>query len=364
MSKLRVVVAMSGGVDSSVAAAFLKQKGYDVVGITMKLWDRKNRCCSYQDVQDAKQVARRLGIPHYTISFDEAFRNHIVHYFVSEYMKGRTPNPCAVCNPVIKFGSLLQKADSLNAQFLATGHYAGVRHDKNTGRFMLERGREKGKDQSYFLARLSQDALSRALFPIGNFPKSIIRQRAERLGLPVASKTESQEVCFMPDGDIPGFIEHQHGQKKSVPGPVVDDTGSVLGTHKGITGYTIGQRKGLGIAVGKPIYVTRIDAESNTVTVGGDKDLYHSTFIASDPNWISIPELNKTMRIHARIRYRHRPQWATLSPIDRNTCMVRFDRAQRAITPGQLAVFYNGDIVVGSAWIDQVQADTSGRLFR
>jgi tRNA-specific 2-thiouridylase len=353
MCSRRVVVAMSGGVDSSVAAAFLKEKGYDVIGMTMKLWGKENRCCSDEDVQDAKRVAHLLGIPHYIVSFNDTFKSHIVDYFVSEYIRGKTPNPCAVCNPVIKFGKLLEKADALKAPFLATGHYAGVNQDRRTGRVFFRRGQDRGKDQSYFLARLSQKALSRALFPIGNFPKAKIRQLAQRFGLPVASKTESQEVCFIPDGNVAGFIDQQRGEKAAA-GPIVDAEGTVLGMHKGITGYTIGQRKGLGIAAGKPVYVIKIDKELNTVVVGEDWDLYQKKFIVKDPNWISLADLKEPIRARVRIRYKHRPQWAIVSPINSNTLEITFEKSQRAITPGQLAVFYNRDTVIGSAWIDTI----------
>ena len=353
MSKDRVVVAMSGGVDSSVAAAFLKEKGYDVIGITMKLGDRNNRCCSYQDVQDARSVARHLGIPHYVISLHAPFKKHVVDYFVSEYVRGRTPNPCAVCNPTIKFGALLRKALSLNARLLATGHYARVTHDQASGRYILYRGKERDKDQSYFLARLSQESLRHTLFPVGNFPKAKIRQLAERFGLFVSSKTESQEVCFIPDGDVAGFIEHQQGESFPM-GPIVDGSGRVMGTHRGIIGYTIGQRKGLGIAAGKPVYVTRIDAGSNTIVVGDWGDLYRKKFIGRDPHWISVSGLTEPLRVKTRIRYKHRPAWSELAPLEDDSVSVRFEKAQRAITPGQLAVFYDGDAVLGSAWIDEV----------
>ncbi len=353
MCRDRVVVAMSGGVDSSVAAAFLKEKGYDVIGITMKLGDRNNRCCSDQDVQDARSVSRHLGIPHHVVSFRTPFKKQVVDYFVSEYVRGRTPNPCAVCNPTIKFGELLKKALSLNARLLATGHYARVIHDRESGRYALYRGKERGKDQSYFLARLSQESLRHALFPVGNFPKAKIRQLAQRFGLLVSSKTESQEVCFIPDGDVAGFIEHQQGASFPV-GSIVDGSGRVMGKHRGVIGYTIGQRKGLGIAAGKPVYVTRIDAGSNTVVVGDWEDLYHKEFIARDPHWISTSGLTEPLRVKTKIRYKHRPAWSDLTPLDSDSVRVRFEKAQRAITPGQLAVFYDGDAVLGSAWIDEV----------
>ena len=353
MSKDRIVVAMSGGVDSSVAAAFLKEKGYDVVGLTMKLWGEENRCCSHDDVKDARLVARHLGIPHYIVSLNESFKRNVVDYFVSEYLRGRTPNPCAVCNPTIKFGDLLQKAAALGARFLATGHYAIVTYDSDRQRYVLRRGKERGKDQSYFLARLSQESLSRTLFPVGSYPKKKIRELAERFGLPIAHKTESQEVCFIPDGNVAKFIEKQEG-KEIASGPIVDKTGQTLGNHKGIIGYTIGQRKGLGIAMGRPVYVTKIDAETNTVTVGEPEELYRKKFIATDPHWISVPNLKESIKVKARIRYKHRPALAALSPLGNGKVEIRFDRPQRAITPGQLAVFYEGDVVVGSAWIDEV----------
>jgi tRNA-specific 2-thiouridylase len=353
MSEDRVVVAMSGGVDSSVAAAFLREKGYDVIGLTMKFWGKNNRCCSDDDIKDARRVAQHLGIPHYIVSLEESFRKKVVDYFVSEYTRGRTPNPCAVCNPAIKFSELLRKADELNARFLATGHYAIKTYDSNRERFILRRGKERGKDQSYFLARLSQESLSRSLFPVGSFTKEKIRKLADRFCLPVSEKTESQEVCFIPDGNVAGFIEKQGGKQLS-SGPIINSTGQILGTHRGIVGYTIGQRKGLGIAVGKPIYVTKINAETNTVFVGEPEELYRNYFIASDPHWISVKNVTEPIRAKVRIRYKHRPQWAGVTPFVNGKVAVEFDRPQRAITPGQLAVFYAKDIVVGSAWIDQV----------
>jgi len=352
MSKERVVVAMSGGVDSSVAAAFLKEKGYDVIGLTMKLWGKNNRCCSEEDIQDARHVARHLGIPHYVVSFQDSFRQKVVDYFVSEYNNGRTPNPCAVCNPAIKFGVLLDKAEELNAAHLATGHYASVSFDEKNQHFILRRAKEKGKDQSYFLARLSQEALSKAWFPVGNFPKEKIRALAERFQLPVASKTESQEVCFIPDGDVAGFIS-KYCQSTPEQGPIVDETGKVLGTHSGIIGYTIGQRKGLA-AVGKPIYVNKIRAETNTIVVGDDELLYHKKFTVTDPHWISVAGIKGSQEAHVRIRNNHKPAKAVITPLSKDNLEICFNQKQRAITPGQLAVFYQGDVVLGSAWINQI----------
>jgi len=353
MSKDRVVVAMSGGVDSSVAAAFLKEKKYDVVGLTMNLSGGNSWCCSREDVEDARRVSRHIGIPHYVLSLEKSFKKKVIDYFVAEYLRGRTPNPCVVCNRTIKFGDLLQKAKALGARFLATGHYAVVTYSPEREKYLLRQGKERGKDQSYFLARLSQEALSHALFPVGSFPKAKIRKLAENFGLPVANKTESQEVCFIPDGKVAEFIEEQTG-KQFAPGPIMDETGQALGTHRGIIGYTIGQRKGLGISVGKPVYVTKIDAETNTVFVGEPEELYHKRFTAADPNWISMPELKEPIRAKVKIRYKHKPRWATVTLLNNGKVETEFESPQRAITPGQLAVFYDGDIVVGSAWIDRV----------
>lgn len=353
MSKERLVVAMSGGVDSSVAAAFLAHKGYQVIGMTMRITDEENRCCSDQDLQDARTVADLLGIPHYTVSFKNAFKTHVIDYFIDEYVKGRTPNPCAICNPKIKFGMLYQKATKLGAKYLATGHYAAVSLNRGKNRYFLKQGKERGKDQSYFLARLSQETLSRVLFPVGNFPKIKIRNLAERFNLPIAQKHESQEVCFISGESISEFIEKTRGQ--SAPsGPIVDKTGIRLGKHQGITGYTIGQRKGLGIAMGKPVYVTQIHANTNTLVIGEEKDLYHQTLLTSDPNWILIEDLQKPMRVRVKIRYKHHASWATISPQENNHILVQFDVPQRGITPGQLAVFYDRHYVVGSAWIESI----------
>ncbi len=354
MSKDRVAVAMSGGVDSSVAAAFLKEKGYDVIGLTMRLQVDEGRCCSSQDVEDARCVAHLLSIPHYIVSLEESFQKHVIDYFIKDYLQGKTPNPCAVCNPTIKFGELFQKAQALGAHYLATGHYAKVTYDSKCQRYLLRRGKERGKDQSYFLARLSQHVLKRVLFPVGSFPKVKIRKLAERFGLPVAQKKESQEVCFVPEGDIADYIRKQTGRSIN-SGSIVDGENQILGIHSGIIGYTIGQRKGLGIALGKPVYVTKIDASTDTVFIGKEKDLYKKGFEGVDVKWSSIPKMCGTMRLKTRIRYQHRPDWAVVYPMKNRKVNVQFIKPQRAITPGQLAVFYDEDIVVGSTWIDHVQ---------
>ncbi|NQT24261.1 tRNA 2-thiouridine(34) synthase MnmA [candidate division KSB1 bacterium] len=353
MSKTRVVVGMSGGVDSTVAAAILLEKGYEVIGMTMTLSTPASRCCSDEDVTDARRMAQKLDIPHYVIPMHKPFREHVVDYFIAEYTNGHTPNPCAICNPTIKFGELLDKAREVGAELLATGHYAVVTKDENIGRYLLKRGKEHGKDQSYFLARLSQNALSRTLFPVGTFPKNKIRDLARRLDLDVSDKSESQDVCFVPDSGVAQFIEDELGHSLE-PGPIKNKDEEILGTHQGIAGYTIGQRKGLGIAVGRPIYVTRIEAESNTIFVGDEDELYHNACTVSDPNWIGVNGLNGSRDALVRIRYNHRPTPATITMESDDRIHIHFKKPQRAITPGQLAVFYDGESVLGSAWIDTI----------
>jgi tRNA-specific 2-thiouridylase len=346
----RVVVAMSGGVDSSVAAAIMKKKGYEVIGLTMQLGSSESRCCSEQDVCDARRVAKVLNIPHYVVSFKEAFEREVIEYFIEEYISGRTPNPCAVCNRKIKFGVLLQKALSLGARTLVTGHYAGIAKD-SSGRWLLMRGREKGRDQSYFLARLTQEQLARASFPVGKYRKKQIRQMAEAMNLPVAQKTDSQEICFIPETGVAAYIETKQGNR-SKSGKIISSDGTELGEHSGVYSYTIGQRKGLGISSDRPLYVIKIDALENTVTVGDDHDLYGSHLSATGLHWIAIPELKNRMQVRTRIRYRHRPALSIIEMSGPDRLSVRFSSPQRAITPGQLAVFYSDNLVIGSGWIE------------
>ena len=346
----RIVVAMSGGVDSSVAAAIMKKKGFEVIGLTMQLGSNESRCCSEQDVFDARRVAESLNIPHYVVSFKEAFQHDVIDYFIEEYLDGRTPNPCAVCNRKIKFGLLLQKALGLGARTLVTGHYAGIVKGSD-GRWLLKRGREKSRDQSYFLGRLTQEQLARACFPVGKYGKRKIRRMAEAMHLPVSQKTDSQEICFIPGTGVADYIITQRrGLSKS--GKVIGSDGKELGKHTGIYGYTIGQRKGLGISSDRPLYVTKIDAGQNTVTVGDDHELFHSHLIATDLHWIAFPELKSRIQVRTRIRYRHRPALSIIEMTGPDRLSVRFSSPQRAITPGQLAVFYRDDLVIGSGWIE------------
>jgi tRNA-specific 2-thiouridylase len=353
MSEQRVVVALSGGVDSSVAAALCIEKGYKVVGLTMQLWEKERGYGSLKDVADAKMVTRILNIPHHVVSLKEPFEQDVIDYFISEYKKGRTPNPCAVCNPKIKFGVLMEKAKKLGAELLATGHYAKIKYDNRGQRYILGRGNEHNKDQSYFLARLSQEALSQTLFPIGGCSKVKIRKLAQRFGLPVAEKKESQEVCFIPDGDVADFIERNEAQPFP-PGPIKDLEGEIVGEHQGIVRYTIGQRKGLGIATGQRRYVTRIDQSSNTIIIGDDRALYHHRFEVIDPNWVSVSDRQGSFNAKVKIRYKHKPAQARITPLSEERLEIKFNQPQRAITPGQLAVFYQKEQVIGSAWIEQV----------
>lgn len=360
-----VVVAMSGGVDSSVAAALLAEAGYAVVGITMHLWDfeevggnvyRESGCCSLSAMNDARMVCHRLGIPHYVVDLRDVFRETVIQNFIGEYARGRTPNPCVLCNAVIKWRALLRKAQSLGAPWMATGHYARVRWDEARARSVLLRGVDKGKDQAYTLWRLNQDALARTLFPLGNAVKAWVRAKARALCLKTAGKRESQEICFVPDNDYARFLREsgvEEGLSHTLePGPIEDARGRIVGYHRGVAFYTIGQRKGLGIAIGLPVYVTRIDPERNTLRVGGWDDLLGSELMARDVHWIAVEEPIEPIRAEVQIRYRHVPAPALVSPEDHGTVRVCFDLPQRAIAPGQSVVFYQGDTVLGGGVIE------------
>jgi len=355
MSDDKIAVAMSGGVDSSVAAAILRNKGYDVTGFTVKFYTEDESFCfpSSEDLRSAEKICEILQIPHILLDLEEAFRKKVIDYFVSDYLSGRTPNPCAICNKHIKFGILLDEAVRMGCSYLATGHYAIICRDKKHNTVQLCRGKEHGKDQSYFLARISQRKLRKALFPVGTYTKSKIRKLAERLDLPVSSKKESQEVCFINNEKISEFIERYKNIKLD-KGAIRNRAGEHIGTHNGIAGYTIGQRKGIGVAVGKPVFVDKIDKKSNEIFVGEGKDLYKDKFTGTDfMSFLDkIPE--NSLNVDTRIRYAHRPASSEIIFKDNDTVEVHFKKPQRAITPGQLAVFYIKDEVVGSAWIKNV----------
>lgn len=357
MSK-KAMVAMSGGVDSSVAASILLDQGFEVCGVTLKLFsnsdiditDSSRTCCSLEDVEDARRVAYKLGFEHYVFNFGTHFQNTVMERFVSEYLDGRTPNPCIDCNRFIKFGKLIDRADLMGQDYIATGHYARIKYNTETGRYELLKAKDRSKDQTYVLYSLTQSELSRTLLPLGDMLKSEVREYAQHHGLVNAEKPDSQDICFVSDGDYARFIEFTTG-KKSEPGDFVDTEGNVLGRHKGIIHYTIGQRRGIGISFNGRKYVVDKDAKTNTVVLGDETDLYKNGFIADNVNWISIEQLNEPMAVAVKTRYSQIEAPATIYSGKNGIVSVVFDEPQRAVTPGQAAVFYDGDKVVGGGTI-------------
>ncbi len=351
-----VVVGMSGGVDSSVAAALLTSKGYSACGITMKLWEgselfSEKSCCSPELAKSALSVCRMIGIPHYIIDVRDEFQKSVIEYFTGSYLSGATPNPCVVCNRFIKWGKLIEIADKLGMDYVATGHYARVQKDAAGERFLLLKGVDEYKDQSYFLWMLSQKQLSRTMFPVGDLRGDEVREVASELGMKSTSGPGSQEICFIPDNDYRKFLEERCGSHSIVPGEIRDMSGKVVGHHRGIAFYTVGQRRGLRLAFGKPVYVVDIDPESNTIWIGDDEELCRDGLVAGSTNWISIDTVEERMRVKASIRYRHGGSGATIFPLTNGEVEVKFDQPQRAITPGQSIVFYDGDLVVGGGVI-------------
>ncbi len=354
MEKGKALIAMSGGVDSSVAAFLTRGMGYDCIGATMRMCDDALLGTACPDPSaDAKAVADRLGLSFHVFDTQKAFRKNVVDDFIASYEKGDTPNPCIRCNKTMKFGVLLEEAEKLGCGHIVTGHYARVEQDPETGRFLLKRAKDEQKDQSYFLACLSQAQLSKILLPLGSLTKAQVRQIAEEQGFVTARKRDSQDICFIPDGDYKAFME-RYTQKVYPAGDYLDLQGNVLGTHQGAVGYTLGQRKGLGIALGEPAYVCAKDMERNTVTLGKNEDLFRKGLLSNDWRFMPFETLTAPMRVLAKVRYRHTPQPATVYPQDGGFARVEFDTPQRAITTGQAVVLYDGDTVIGGGTITEV----------
>jgi len=373
-----IAVAMSGGVDSSAVAAMLRAEGRNVIGLTMQLWNQRRlaghegmpesvqgRCCSIDDVYDARRVAETLGIPYYVVNHEERFERDVVRPFVEEYLAGRTPIPCSLCNNHLKFDQLLVVARQIGADKVATGHYAQVEFDEQRGRWLLKRPTDRSKDQTYFLFGLTQEQLSRTLFPLGGMTKPEVREMARKHGLAIFEKPDSQEICFVPGGDYKRFLEAYLTEQgdtptaissKTVAGEMVTSDGKVIGEHAGVHNFTVGQRKGLGVATGSPLYVIQIKNDTRQVVVGKDEELYSRTLLARRVNLISTAELREPMRVAVKIRHKHQPASAIIEPAGASAgpdeVRVTFDEPQRAITPGQAAVFYDGDLVVGGGWIE------------
>lgn len=356
----KVMVGMSGGVDSSVAALLLRESGYDVTGVTLKLFSDEDiveaekegkTCCALSDVEDARSVAYRLGFEHFVFNFKDNFREHVMKQFAESYLAGRTPNPCIECNRHVKFDKMLRRAQELGYDYIATGHYAVNKYDEKSERYLLKRPADRSKDQTYVLYSLTQEQLAHTLFPLGSLEKAKVRTIAEEAGLVNSSKPDSQDICFVPDRKYADFIRKFTGAEP-LCGNFVDMEGRILGEHKGIINYTVGQRKGLGIALGKPAYVVKKDVAANTVTLGDEADLYTKSLIAEDVNLISVEELKQPMRITAKTRYSQTEQSAVLSYLGNGEYLVEFDEPQRAVTSGQAVVFYDGDVVVGGGTIN------------
>ena len=384
-----IAVAMSGGVDSSTAAALLKNQGNELVGFSMQLWNQRrinvgpdgeplpSRCCSLDDLYDARTVAAKLGFPFYVVNLEDEFERDVVHPFVTKYLNGLTPSPCVACNSFLKFDKLVELAKTAEATKVATGHYARVRFDEPRNRWLLLRAVNRAKDQSYFLFELTQEQLSYAMFPLGEMTKQQVRAMAEAAGLPTAQKPESQEICFIPDGNYSRFIERYLEEDRSsntsandlpmtnhpliqigrldssrlTPGDIVTTKGEVIGRHQGIHRYTVGQRRGIGISSAEPLYVVKIDARNNRVIVGSSDDLQKNEMVVERVNWIAITDLAEPMHVTVKIRSRAEEAGATLTKRDDGSVLAAFDEPQRAVTPGQAAVFYDEDIVVGGGWI-------------
>ena len=358
MSQMKkALIAMSGGVDSSVAAYFMKSQGYTCMGTTMKLFynedigiPKEHSCCSLADVEDARSVADALDIPYYVFNFSDLFKSTVIARFISAYENGMTPNPCIDCNRYLKFDKLYLRAQEIGYDTVVTGHYARIAYDALSGRYLLKKAVDQSKDQSYVLYMLTQEQLAHTCFPLGGMTKQEVRAIAEKEGFINARKHDSQDICFVQNGNYADFIE-AHTNKTYPAGNFLDCDGNIIGTHKGVIRYTIGQRKGIGISSSVPLYVCRVNPENNTVTVGNEAALYSKTLTATDINLISVPSIPHPTRLKAKVRYRQAEQWATVSQTDENTLIIEFDEPQRAVTRGQAVVLYDGDIVVGGGTI-------------